>query len=369
MDSPVIWLLNDQNVNGSTTSQENSTNYLNIGANDPTIEFSAAKSRTTIFNLHTQMKLGVNMVAGYMDNTPGTDLVLEDLGNPIIKFSDTKFPFFGYFDFTNTIVLEQPPFDTITWSPGHRNVGRCTTTSGLAIIGIYGQGQGDIQTNVSAMTPIVNSDMFTDCLLNKLGFVYTDLFPKYGKFINWHDPATQGTNDPDLLYYSVKPLTTNASLTIADQPSMALQDKTHNPSALGLPTYKLGYPGLIEFNLDGDTSTQIVATNLPIKSESAFYQIYSDIVDSEYLSKNQKMNIVGLVPKYFIGGDFIYTQSMEYSFPVMFPRNIRQIKTEIRTPDGKLAPINSKSSVIYKVSRQVLLPTLELMAQEFASKK
>ena len=160
-----------------------------------------------------------------------------------------------------------------------------------------------------------------------------------------------------------------ASLTIADQPSMALQDKTHNPSALGLPTYKLGYPGLIEFNLDGDTSTQIVATNLPIKSESAFYQIYSDIVDSEYLSKNQKMNIVGLVPKYFIGGDFIYTQSMEYSFPVMFPRNIRQIKTEIRTPDGKLAPINSKSSVIYKVSRQVLLPTLELMAQEFASKK
>ena len=371
MDSPAMWCLNPEK-NDSSDVLANSqliTNYLNIGANDPTIIFDDSRSRTTLYNLHTQAQLGVDMVPGINIIAPPAagdppNLVVENLGNPIIRFSDKGFTFMSFFEFTNPITEQAPPYDTIVWSIPHRNIGRNTTTSGLSILGIYGQQSGDVASSIDEMTELTTDELFFNSLLYKLGFSLTDLIPNTGLPQNWHDTSVQKSLLLVDEYKKTKPLSTNAALSISDQPAMSLQDKLRNPAAVGLPTYKLGLPGAQVLNIDGGTSTQIIASHLPIKSDFPFYEIYTDLVNTDYFSKEVAVNVVATVPKYFVGGEWIYSQATSYQYAVTFPRNVNSIKTEIRT-NGKLASINDNSVVTYKITRNFVIPDGQQILEDY----
>ena len=62
--------------------------------------------------------------------------------------------------------------------------------------------------------------------------------------------------------------------------------------------------------------------------------------------------------KNYIEGDYIYGFASSYNTTVEFPLKISEITTEIRLPNGNLAPIDQKSSVIYKVERQMTMPDI-----------
>tara|TARA_R110000787_G_scaffold69832_1_gene155262 strand:+ start:258 stop:4193 length:3936 start_codon:yes stop_codon:yes gene_type:complete len=370
MDSPAMWCLNSQKTDSSDAPVASNSicNYSMLGANDPTMIFDASRSRTTLYNLHTQTQLGVDMVPGINIIDPPAagdppNLVVENLGNPIIRFNDTGFTYMGFFEFENPITQQSPPFDTIVWKTPHRNIGRNTSTSGLSIVGIYGQQSGDVASSLDQMTEITSDTLFFNSLLYKLGFSYTDLIPQTGLAQNWHDTSVQNSDLVKDDAKKTKPLSTNAALTIADQPAMSLQDKLRNPAAVGLATYKLGLPGKMTLNVDGSTSTQIIASHLPIKSDFPFYEVYTDLVNTDYFSKEVAMNIVATVPKYFVGGEWIYSQATNYQYAVTFPRNINSVKTEIRT-NGKLASINDNSVVVYKISRNFVIPDGQKILQD-----
>ena len=154
-------------------------------------------------------------------------------------------------------------------------------------------------------------------------------------------------------YFNVKPLTTNPKLSIANQSDLSIADNTVK-GASGYPNYQLNVAPRVEFSVDGHESTEIVASDLPQKMETPFYQIYSDIINTDYYTQKNRMNIIGVIPRNYETGDFTYAFSTNYTVPCLFPQKISSITTEIRS-NGRLAPISSKSSVIYKVTRNIEL--------------
>ncbi len=355
LDSPASWLLN-QMGSGSIDS-DNVINYVNVGCSNPTIEYDAAQSRSTIFNLSNNALLGVNQCPG-VDDSGGT-LVVDNLGNPISRFNDTSYPFYSMYNF-------QFGNQSVDWQGANPTTGIYMSTSGIALTAIYGQYEGQLKTTVDDMIELDSEEKFKNSLLYKLGFRFSDFFTPYGSFNDvLHDPAVQGSLKDGELYLSMKPITTNYSLSATQQPFMALMEDAPNSDANGLATYMLGFPGLKEnFNLGSDISTQIVASNLPTKDDSPYFLIYSDIVSTDYYTKETKTNIVGIIPKFYSGGDYVYGTDSGITFTNLLPRPLSSIKTEIRNPSGQLSAVNGKSSVIYKITRQITQPTVSELGQE-----
>jgi stalled ribosome alternative rescue factor ArfA len=110
-------------------------------------------------------------------------------------------------------------------------------------------------------------------------------------------------------------------------------------------------------------STAIRASKLPTKLDSSIYLVYSDIAMPEYQQSNQKLNIVGVIPRNYSAGDYVYSFG-DNSFghiPIKQKRKLTSVRTEIRTPNGDLAPINEKSTIIYKIIKPYQQPQAELI--------
>ena len=372
MDSPAIWLLNQERNDTNTddaSSSDQMQNYMMIGANDPTCQFDSALSRAKFFNFHTQRILGGREMPVTTDGSGNQTISKETLGQFVIKLNDTTYYYQTTENWTETYDSADPTQSTATVRAGVGNTGLSTSVSGISIVEFYSQPKGDVATDIINMTALTE-DNFYNCLLYKLGFTYKQFFPDFGLPYNWFDPAIQGKNDIVNRYKSTKPITTNAALSISDAPDIAIQDGTttliYGTSAKDVPTYQLGFSGGQGASLDGTTSQAIIAKNLPLKMDNSFYQIYSDIVPTNYKSEGENLNIIGICPKNYIEGDFIYGFASSYTTTVEFPLKIGSINTEIRLPNGQLAPIDQKSSVIYKVQRQMVLPNVDSIIKDIS---
>ena len=121
-------------------------------------------------------------------------------------------------------------------------------------------------------------------------------------------------------------------------------------------------PDRQEFNaytLESDTDT-LTADNLPIKSEFGYYYMLSDIVDTDFYVSNQygsSENIVGVLSKLNVGGDYIYQYQASQTFYVKKDRVLSSVKTTILTPKMKIpVALDPFSSVIYQITRFEPLP-------------
>ncbi len=370
MDSPVTWLLNqernDDNGDDATGSAQ-MQNYMMIGANDPTCQFDSALSRAKFFNLHTQRILGGREMPVTTDGSGNQTISKETLGQFVIKLHDTTYYYQAIENWSESYDTGTPANSTATVKSGVGNTGLSTSISGLSIVDLFSQPKGDLATDVLNMT-LLTADNFYNCLLYKLGFTFKQFFPDFGLPYNWLDPAVQGKNDSVNRYKSCKPISTNAEISISDAPNLAIQDATkavrYGTSSKDTPTYQLGFTGGEGVSLDGTQSQAIVAKNLPLKMDDAFYQVYSDIIPTNYKSEGENLNIIGIAMKNYIEGDFVYGFASSYTTTCEFPLKIGSINTEIRLPNGQLAPIDQKSSVIYKVQRQMTLPNIENIMQD-----
>tara|TARA_Y100001973_G_scaffold56325_1_gene83191 strand:- start:1839 stop:5891 length:4053 start_codon:yes stop_codon:yes gene_type:complete len=370
MDSPVTYMINQERNDGNATDANDASqmqNYMMIGANDPTCQFDDSLSRAKFFNFHTQRVLGAREMPVETDGSGNTTISKNTLGNFVIKIADTTHYYQIVDNWTETYDSGNPGSSTATFKTAHPNIGLSTSVCGISIEKLYSQSKGDLKTDLDDMTQLTE-DNFYNSLLYKLGFTYNQFFPDFGQPYNWFDPAVQGKNDSINRYKSSKPLSTNAALTISDSANLAIQDNTNVPqyddSAKDVPTYQLGFAGGTGVSLDGTDSQAIIAENLPIKMDDAFYQVYSDIVPTNYKSQNQDLNIIGTCMKNYIEGDYIYGFASTYNTTVEFPLKISEITTEIRLPNGNLAPIDQKSTVIYKIQREMTMPDINEIAQD-----
>ena len=370
MDSPAIFMINQQRNDGNAdfaTDPSQMQNYMMIGANDPTCQFDSALSRAKFFNLHTQRVLGAREMPFETDGSGNVTISKETLGNFVIKIADNTMYYKNIQNWKETYNSGSPNDSTAEDGNGSPNIGLSTSVSGISIENIYSQPKGDIKTNIADMIKLTK-DTFYNSLLYKLGFTFKQFFPDFGLPYNWFDPSVQGKTDPINIYKSTKPISTNASLIISDSANLAIQDNTnvsgYEASTKDVPTYQLGFAGGVGVSLDGTDSQAIIASNLPIKMDDAFYQIYSDIVPTYYKSENQDLNIIATCMKNYIEGDYIYSFNSTYNTTVEFPLKISEITTEIRLPNGNLAPVDQKSTVIYKIQRQMTMPDLQEIAQD-----
>ena len=122
------------------------------------------------------------------------------------------------------------------------------------------------------------SDNWTGCLLNKLGFDYSDLFIKFGMPDNIYDSSIAMSSNVKFRYQKVSPITTNPIIDISSSIDLSEQDYTKKNSAgASEPLFSLSIGTLIPVNLDGSNSEIILASNLPTKSSTPFYKIYSSL--------------------------------------------------------------------------------------------
>ena len=152
----------------------------------------------------------------------------------------------------------------------------------------------------------------------------------------------------DKLINMVKPFTTNAYISGADQISIvknAAQQQMENLGTTSL--YKSTY-----INAESD---ELIAQNLASKLDYPYLVVYSDIVRNTkfYGGKNgqQKVPAMAYLSRNYSTGDYFYTFSTGWNYTIDNPYILTDFSTEIMLPDGSPAPINKDSSVIYKITK------------------
>ena len=119
---------------------------------------------------------------------------------------------------------------------------------------------------------------------------------------------------------------------------------------MGLPTYSLSVGSLIPTNLDGQTSESIIASSLPIKQSTPYYTIYCSLSSGEYISNTDSYQILGVIQKRFIAGDYIYGDPSP-SMPIKINQKVTRIQIEIRDNSGKIVSLDDNNTIILRLDR------------------
>ena len=370
MDLPSIWTVNSIAGSASTSFFQagNAQKYMSVGASDPTFQFDDSLQKSTISNLHTSRILGITEMP-FTDASQNA-LDTDTLGSIVSKFHGKKYPYYSIFDNIsvtentggggdifykveyneNTQVLKNPQY----------------ATSGIMLYKVYGT-----KTDIDDQPiEIQTEEDFNNTLLFKLGFLRDDFFNKFGSQTALYDSSIVAKYDKANRYRNVNFLTTNPQIDISVEPFLSVYSGGLNSQFLGLPYYQLSYlPQNIPHTIDANTSEKIVATNKPIKQNSAFYQIRSDLIATKYISNNEQVNTIGIGLKEYMANDFIYCNVTDYGLTVLQEQNISNITTELRLANGSLAPTNQFNTVIYKIRRPIILEDIQTILQNAESEE
>ena len=348
-----VWLTNDQRYDKNATEPSNNPeyyvkstdiiNYLQVGTNNPTFQFDNTLSRCGFSNLHTAKRMGIQDMP--YDQTTSQYVEDDTMGTFVVKVSDTIVKNTYLFN-----MLYSYGYNTGFYSDSGNNfnTGLNYSISGVSFDSCYGESIEHNFTDVSDMTRF-NADNWYGCLLNKLGFDYSDLFIKFGMPDNIYDSSIAKSNDVKFRYQKISPLTTNPLIDISASINLSEQDYTKKNSAgASKALFSMSIGTLIPINLDGSTSEVIIASNLPSKSNTPFYKIYSNISTDEWYSENAQFQIGAICSKKFISGDYVYGEEGRPML-VNFPMTLTKIRTEIRDSQGGIVALDSDNYIFYKV--------------------
>ena len=361
MDNPAVFLVNAERYDdsdGLPNNEQQNTNYMVVGASNPTFQYDNALSRCTFTNLHVPKVLGVEDMP-----TKDGEVVQATMGNWVVKVADTTIKYGYIWEFIRGDHNVTKDTYTINSIGTNRNYLLNYSIGGISIQSMWGESQDSNFPSMDGMT-YLTEDNWHNCLLYKLGFAYEDLFPKFGDPTNIYDYSKITSTDPAVRYEKLKPLTTNPLIDISSATSLPVQDGTveePNPSdesnpykqvGMGLPTYTMSVGSLIPTNLDGQTSEAIIASNLPIKQSTPYYTIYCNLSNGEYISNTDHYQILGIIQKRFIAGDYIYSDP---SVPMIVKINqkVTRIQIEIRDNSGKVVSLDDNNTVILRLDRAV----------------
>lgn len=365
MDLPTIWLSNPMNTLSTNDylSGGYAQQYMSIGAPNPTCQFNDALQKSTFTDFHNPRILGVSEMP--QDGSGNIDT--DTLGSVVTKFYGNNYPYYNLFDAVFITVTPDGAgdtkysvnFNTETVTPIQKGQ---YSTSGIMIYKLYGGGVGN--DDVNTFNEITTEEEFNNTLLYKLGFLYTDFFNDFGVQDALFNSSIRGKYDKSNRYRNVNFYTTNPVMDITTEPFLSVYASGGGSDLEGLPYYQLSYlPENVAHTIDANTSENIVSSNKPIKMNSAFYQIRSDLISTHYISNNENVKTIALGMKEYITNDFVYCNTNDYGLTVLTPMKISNITTELRLSNGKLAPSNQFNTVIYKIRRPIILEDLQEIIQ------
>jgi len=336
------------NPSGKGATEEENINEIMIGANNPTITFDNNLSKCVFENLHNTKQLGLfDMAVASANSSSSLTYTLSNVGDEVVKVNNTNVKYPLVWDlFTNsknyssslgTNISDPMDVDQIIKPPAGRSWNLIHSTGGIFFDSFFGESILSNAQSLDDMTKYT-SDTFVGSLLNKLGFEFTDLIPTFGHQSNLYDYSKVHTNDPQKMQLLCKPATTNPKIDISDIVDLAVSDFTASESYDksvagdtkygGIPVYDMSIGTIAEISLDGSNSEQIVASNLPTKLTSPYFLIYSNIGNGDYIQNRDTLQVVGIILKNYISGDFIYSFASE-SFTVLSPMKLTSIKIVI----------------------------------------
>ena len=385
IDHPAVWLVNGRKYNETTTIdqsiladpatagalEEENISEIVIGANNPTISFDNNLSKCVFSNLHNVKKLGLfDMAVDAANSNTALTYTLSNIGDEVVKINNTNVKYPLVWDlFTNvknysvsagTSVTDPMDVDQITKPPAGRSWNLIHSTGGIFLDSFFGESILSNAQSLDDMTKYTD-ETFIGSLLNKLGFEFTDLIPPFGNQTNLYDSSKVHTKDPQKMQELVKPITTNPLIDISDIPDLAVSDFTAGESYDkekpgdtkfgGLPVYDMSIGTIAQINLDGSNSEQIVASNLPTKLTSPYFLVYSNIGNGDYIQNRDSLQVVGIILKNYISGDFIYSFASQ-GFTVLSPMKLTSIKIVIRDNSGRIVSLNENNSIIFKITKK-----------------
>jgi len=352
---------------------QNQTNFVVMGANNPTFQYNQSKNRFEFVNLQTDNYL--SSLNGSTANAPATNPQLgEKCGIVLGQQKDAVYnkpnPKTGATSAENyTDPMQNQGIRAEIGGVSIFKVWLCppdySPPENINIVNYWDNSTLDATENnrqeiIKGCTK-ADDNNWEGCLLDRLGFAIEDLIPRYGRQFNRFSPDTYNNPNVNTIGQGTKPLILNNSVDGVINPSLNLYHKVPAPGQGDVPN---GVPKFLHgFNENQEVivaiqSLPLTAKNSPELTNSSFFLIYSDIVaERNYQSGATPLPCIFYAMKNYSNGGYLYTYGSNYSIMVNQDRNLSCINTEIRNPnDGRLAKLSKNSTIIYKVQRQSIVP-------------
>jgi len=341
--------------NDQQNKLENYTNFINLGAPNPTISFNNDFQQFTISFLHTPVYQNIFNSSA------------DAVGKIVARLNDDKIIINDYWQAhiieNGTIVRD---VDSIAESSQKRNQGVNDSQCGVFFNNFYLQEQSRVFNITSPDEGTeLNSNNYYNCLLFKLGFTLYDFLPfKFTEddFSNrFHDLYHNSLQNIINRQYSLRPFSTNSDLTI------------NASTSANVYSFASQYPGQIQYNL-GFTNQQPLAlevstsfmraTSIPRFLTTPFFRIFTNIPlhTLEYQNDGSELNCIGIALRNYSNSGFYYSYAQSFSGTLTKDILLTDIKTEIRNTNGSVANnIGDDSVIIYKITS---LDTISLPLEE-----
>ena len=352
--------------------------YSFVGATDPLIKFDDTQGKFGISQLHTPLKSG-NGTFQIPSIPQSTEPNITQAAAHFKKSMISKSIRNGFFKLNNGQV-EQRNFNNVV-SQSNTII---NAQSGVALIGLGLIGESF--TSIP-LAPEFNSEFYQDSLYDKMGFSLEQLLPVFGtsqaqfnranynKYLGFGNGVDYYKKDNNM----VKPFTTNAfissTLMLAFSRIIGFTDipvKQGSPPAFPdpnnaaffspVPAFNLGcLPPNIEANVQCE-SDSLIAAGLPKKLSYPYLVVRTNLVlNPDYIggqSGYEKLPAIAYITRNYSEGDYFYSFTTNWNFTVDMPYVVSNIVTDIRLPNGRPAPIDNNSSVIYKINKLRRLPDI-----------
>ena len=311
------------------TVADNYTKIIQVGAPNAALTFDGDKGRFGWSNLHWAMRVG----SGTLDTATAAaanicvkmNVVVDKFfsvglnANQLKPFNKYAHSGIGFNDF-GLVKEESNGNQTIEWFEGEYYYGDYEPAN------------------------------WKECLMGRLGFLYSDLITKYGYTNSVFKEGTYNTEIPTTYVDDFpSPLTTNPAFT--SSLALGLSVNIHN-----FPMFDLGVQNNI-FNVVLSSETALIfARNLPNKLVFPYWLIYSDIIEGiefHSVEDGERNNIIAVCNRAYISGDFAMSFATDYVFTATRDYVITGITTQILNPDLTPADIDDKTTVIYKIQKPI----------------
>ncbi len=350
--------------------------YIYMGSSDSLIDFDSGYSRFTISKFHTSTRQGngpfqdIDEVANNQPETENMLVYSQEAALCSIDGIDTPVNYKAQIAIPNP----QPVI---------------SSQAGVGILKVFAFLQDNLPIEKSLSVEINNlfPQQFENTLLYKCGFTIEQLIPIFGLQNNEFNRGNynrflgfKNINPYDKQTNMVKPFTTNAYISAAVIPSLAqgIRVKPSDaaataPASNPVPSANLG--ALIAKQATTDSNSDLlIAYNMPQKLDYPYLVVYTDIVrNPSYYggpTGHQKLQAIAYITRNYAEGDFFYSFATSWNYTADTDYVITDITTDIRLPDGRPAPIDKNSSVIYKVVKpQAMPPPIQTLVQDMAAQQ
>ncbi len=360
-----VCMLNNQFNGGLTLEKNNFLNYLNLGAVNPQIRFDTDFSRFGLSGLNTPTFIGNGLTTDdplefTPNDNPEQQVIVVGRTNQVLPSRQKNI---------GTNPTGYDPGTGAGFPPKLLNVSQfkdakqkeatiMDSQTGVCLEHLILFDEEDNQTIITSKDYFSdNHYKYHNCLLDKMGFDFTTLFPSFGdRNAFFRDSSLFNNKDAtytDSIQNVTKPLTTGAKLTTEITQTFSVNQEN-------APLFDLGGDILIDPITVDAIQGEITGNKLPSKFDFSYLTINSSLVsegtDTIYIggSDNQsKLPCMTYLTRENNESDFFYQSEKGFSFTATKDFTITDITTDIRLPNGDRPFLDSHSTVIYKIEKPI----------------